>query len=55
MNIKKLKIGMKVKTINELVDFYTIVKVKKSVVWLKVDDIIFKNIKPNLIKNIQVQ
>jgi hypothetical protein len=53
MNIKDIKKGMKLKSkINNLVDFYIVCKVKKSVIWVIADDnnTIFKNIKPYMMK-----
>lgn len=50
MNIHNLKVGMKIKTINEKVDYFIIEKVLKSVVWLRLDDMLFKGIKPHIIK-----
>jgi|AntAceMinimDraft_18_1070375.scaffolds.fasta_scaffold40850_3 hypothetical protein len=49
MNIKKFEVGMKVKTKNELVECYIIEKILKSVIWLRLDERIFKNIKPKSI------
>jgi len=52
MNINKLKIGQRVKTINTLVESYEVVNVLKSVVWLKLENVIFKGIKSSIIISI---
>lgn len=60
MNINKIKIGDKVKTVNDLVEYYIVENKLKSVVWLRLPDNvsdfggdrIFKGINPSIIKKV---